>query len=289
MKLQAIQNPGIILGPTILVSLLVFWNNMAFLLPGLLYFMAAVPLSTASICANVILLKRDPEAADKTHSQSLQARANVFGLVAWQIAIIGSLNISSASLHKSLVHSLLDYMLMAVFFVSSYRILSLADSPRQKGGYRPFNFFGYPRTRRLLFAAFAGYGIVFPLTIASVEFSIGSSGWRPIAFQSSQACLLMAAIMSIFSAALILQRYHREMAEAKRSNMNVLFATLSFVVCAAVMQAVFSYRVYVYILSVIAVTGSAVAVSSLWQIGEDIHIDNGTIPNGGVSQHPVHP
>jgi hypothetical protein len=289
MQLRPIYNSELILGSATLVGLVTFWNSMNLLLPGLLYFMAAVLLCTASICVTVILHRHNREASNNIDSSSLQTRAKVFGLVAWQLAIIGSMNISSADFHKSVIHLVADYVLLGLFFVASYRIVSIADSPEQKDGYRPFNFFGYPRTRRLIFAVFAVYCTICPIILASLEFSIGTGGWRPIAFQSSQACLLAAAIVSTLSAGLILQRYRGVTTEAKRPKMWISVVTMLFLLCAAAIQVTLSYRVYVYILSFIAVTSSAVALSSLWQIGENLKNNNETIPNRAVSQHPLHP
>ncbi len=259
---------------------------MNLLLPGLLYLMAAVLLCTASICVTVISNRRNREASNNIDSSSLQTRAKVLGLVAWLLAIIGGMNISSVNFPKSVIHLVADYVLLGLFFVASYRIVSIVDSPEQRDGYRPFSFFGYPRTRRLIFSVFAVYCIICPITLASLEFSIGSGGWRPIAFQSSQACLLAAAIVSTLFAGLILERYRGVTTETKRPKIWLSVVTMLFLLCAAAIQATLSYRVYVYILSVIAVTNSAVALSSLWQIGEN---DNETVPNRAVSQYPLHP
>ena len=175
---------------------------------------------------------------------TLHTRAYILLLVTWQVAIVGILNITSATLSLSVLGLLVDYASAILYFVCSYKLVSLADSAKQDGGYKPVNFFGYPRSRRLIFAFFGGSSIIGPLTIMSLEDSLASSGWRPVALQSSQACLLMVAILSVMSAGLIYQRYRNVATRNRRYSVKILGIILFFLICAAGIQQITTVRLF---------------------------------------------
>jgi hypothetical protein len=252
MTEKTVRHTASLLGIAILVAIVTHWNSMASILPGLIYLMAANLMCIASIFAAL-----NKQCVGYVRPYSLL-------LMAFQLSIIGALNISSLIWSRSLIHLITDYLLVLGFFVTAYRLLSIADSSKQAGGYIPFSFIGFPRTRRFLFVVFAGYCTLCPLTLASLEFSIGTDGWRPAIFQSSQMCLLMTAIMSLLYGGLICQRYWIVLRSDRHTSRRIIIVTLLFLSTAGVIQTILSYSIYVYVLSILATVGTAIALSSLW-------------------------
>ena len=185
MKPTTIRYTGSLIGAATLVELAYYIHSTNALLAGLLYLMIANLLCI--ICVGLAI--RLQLSAKKGNNLELapsvlHIRAHALILAACQIAVIGTLNISAVTTRSTFFHLLLDYSAMIAFFFASYRIISIADSAEQDGGYILFNFIGYPRSRRFLFIVFAGYCTICPLTIMSAEVSIASNGWRPDAFTS---------------------------------------------------------------------------------------------------------
>lgn len=275
MRLQGIRNLGSLLGLLVTATVIWYRNSPGALVAGIAFLMAADILCLMCVIQAVKLRTRKGTALESGSSFIYGRGAYVLLLVAWQIAIVGVLNISSEIASISALHLLTDYASAVLYYFVSFQILSLADSAKQNGGYKPVNFFGYPRSRKLIFAIFAGYCTICPLTIISLEDSLARAGWRPVALQSSQACLLMVAIMSLMSAGLIYQRYRGIVTKDKRRGAKILGVALLFLICAAITQQ--RYGIYVYILSAIATIGCAVSSFCLWQIDENASGDVNTI------------
>ncbi|MGO8719814.1 MAG: hypothetical protein ACLQMO_11425 [Acidobacteriaceae bacterium] len=280
MSLKGIRNLGSLLGLLVTVAVIWYLNSPCALVAGIAFLMAADILCLLSVIQAVKLKARKGVTLKSRSSFVQEGRAYVLLLVAWQIAIVGVLSISSEIASVSVLHLLIDYISAALYFICSYRVLSVADSAKQDGGYKPFNFFGYPRSRKLIFTIFACYCSILPLTIMSLEDTLASTGWRPIALQSSQACLLMVAIMSVMSGGLLLQRYHGVLAKNKSSNKKVYIITLLLLACTAAIHKSMSYGIYSYVLSAIAIASCAVTLLCLWGIDEStelmpaqVHVD----------------
>jgi hypothetical protein len=280
MSLKNIRTLASLLGLIVTATIIWYRSWPSALVAGIAFLMAAEILCL--ICVAVTLKVRKGITLEGKFS-FIYNRAYVVLLAAWQVAIVGALSIFSVILSTKFFHLLVDYTSALLYCVCSYKILSLADSAKQEGGYKPVSFFGYPRSRKLLFVLFAGCSTIFPLTIMSLE-DAASTGWRPIAFQPSQACLLMVAIMSVMSAGLIYQRYHGIVTMSKtRHAKATLGVTLLFLVCVAVIQQIVPYGRYVSVLSAIAIIGCAVSLSFLWQIGENTQDIFGSSYGGSVS------
>jgi hypothetical protein len=287
MDKRNILNAGLLLGLADLVILGTYRNSMSIVLAGLFYLMVANVVCILSISLAVSSQGRTRTAFRQTTFVSLKIRARMLLLISWQVAIVGVLNITAMDLSRARIPFWLNYLLIGLFFFGSLRLVSIADSSNQDGGYVPLNYFGRPRTRRLLFVLFTVFCALLPLVGASVEFA-ANGGRRPIAFQHPQLCLLMAAITSTMSAGFLLERY-RKAPRSKTEGSIIFSVALCILAVAAIIQSVFSYGVYLYILSAIALIGSAVTVFCLWKIGESIN--DGFRPNTRAvsTESPVRP
>ena len=135
-------------------------------------------------------------------------------VAAWQISMLGLLNIWLVAPLGSIGIFLLSNLFLVVWIVTSDRFIALADTPNQDGGYAPLHFFGKQRSRRLLFWAFA----VYPSTVvvlAGVMLFIKMKPY-PNLFHPPQLCLLLAAFFSVVVAGLIFHRYHKVPSSGRR-------------------------------------------------------------------------
>lgn len=289
MQMKGIRRLGSLLGFAILATLVVWRDSMGVLLAGLFYLLIADILCISCVSLATISRGQGRATLAENDLSPIRTRAYVLLLIAGQVAILGILNVAAVNSPRLHVPLILSYLLCAAYFVASYKILSIADSPKQSGGYIPLTLLGVLRSRRFFFIVFVGYCTVCPLTIASLEFSVGSGGWQPSVFQPPQACLLMAAIASAISAGLLFQRY-RGVAARNSIGTKVLGVTLCVLAFAAFIQTRFSYGMYVYTISAIALIGGATAVFCLWQIGENAQGGSRPSHEGSVSvESPLHP
>jgi hypothetical protein len=276
MRRRNILNAAMALGFASLAVVIVFAHSDA-LLAGTLYLAVASFLGVLSVCFAAVA-----PVATRTSFQgtrfSLEIRSGMLILVAWQIAIVGTLNILAADSTGLTSLFIVPYVLAALFFAGSYRLVSIADSPTQDGGYIPLNFFGQPRTRRLGFVVYT-VGFLLALTIASIECALDGEP-RPSILRHPQLSLLMAAITSAISSIFLYERYRGKVtkryaggAKGRIQGVTVLASTLCILACAAVIQTVFSYSRYTFVLSAIILLGSGLTVNSLWKIGESTQSD----------------
>jgi hypothetical protein len=288
MEKRNLLNAGLLLGLADLAILGAYRNSMHILLAGLFYLAVANVLCILGVSLVMVSRAQIGTTFRQTTSLSLKIRAQMLLLIAWQIAIVGMLNITTTDLSRLHIPFWLNYLLFGIFFFGSLRLVSISDSSDQDGGYVPLNYFGRPRTRRLLFVLFTVLCVLIPLVGASIEFA-SDGGRRPTAFQHPQLCLLMAAITSVMSAGFLLERY-RKAESTKTEGAKVFSVTLCVLAVAAIMQSVFSYGVYVYVLSAFALVGSAIAVLCLWKVGESVQ-DGFRSPRAGSSsvESPVRP
>jgi hypothetical protein len=258
MSFKVIRNLTSLLG--LLIAAVIIWyrGSPEALISGVVLFMASV-----IICLRCILRATSLKAKMET----ALTRNTLLIFVAWQIAIVGALAISSEVLSISTFHLLADYAAAVLFYFFSYQLLSAIDSSQQSGGYKPVNFFGYPRSRKLIFALFAGCSTILPLTIMSLEDSLATSGWRPTPLRSSQACLLMVAIMSVLSAGLVYQRYRGAAPVDRTRGLQIFGIALLLLAFELGIQQMFLSGLYVYVLSAIVVVGCSIEILYLWQIG----------------------
>ena len=101
----------------------------------------------------------------------------------------------------------------------------------------------------------------------SLEDSLATSGWRPTPLRSPQACLLMVAIMTVFSAGLIHQRYRGGVTVGRTRVLQIFGIALLLLAFGLGIQQMFSSSLYVYVLAAIVVVGCSIEILYLWQIG----------------------
>lgn len=265
MKPTTIRYAALLVAITVLVELVFYRNTTDALLVGLPYLMAANLACIACVCLAMrwqlgIRIENAPEPPPKV----FQIRARAFLLVACQLAVVGTLNISTVVSQGTVLDLLIDYSAMIFFFFASYRIVSISDDPRQTGGYIPFNFIGRPRSRRFLFVIFAGYCTICPLTIMSLEVSIIQGGWHPEALRVPQACLLMVALMATMSWGFLTHRYGAARTEGDKRYRVFAGGAAIFFVCTGAIQIMLSLGPYIYVLSLIATAGSTATLCYLW-------------------------
>jgi hypothetical protein len=259
-------NAGLLLGVTDLIIVAVYRGSLDVLLAGLLYLMVANFLCFLGMILAAISRRNGTTIYRENASLSDKFRSQMLVLVAWQLTVIGILEISASDISGSHIPFMIDYCLVGWFFLGSYRLVSIADSSNQDGGYIPLSFFGRPRTRRLVFVMYTVFCALLPLIITSIAYSFQETP-RPNAFRHPQLCLLMTAITSAMAAGFLFERYHRSVKDGARGT-KVLIVTLCLLAFAAVIQTIFAYGIYIYILSGVALISGAYAVFCLWRIGE---------------------
>jgi hypothetical protein len=273
MSNKGIRNLGTLLGLLVTATVIWYRNSPDALAAGIAFLMSADILCL--VCAvQASLLITKGRAATKNGSQLARTKQELVSehnlyilfLLAWQITILAILSISSQIASISPLHLLSDYASAILYFMFSYRMISCADNANQNGGYKPINFLGYRRSRKLIFSLFSGYCTIAPLTIISLEYSIASAGWRPVALRSSQACLLMAAIMSTMAAGLIYQRYRSASTKNKSQRLKILGVAVILLVWEWITQ--HNHGIYTYILLAVSTISCAISTSYLWQLGE---------------------
>jgi len=265
MKPTTIRYAAMLLGFAVLVELVFYRKSTDALLVGLPYLMAAN--LACLVCVGLVSrwqMGIRKENVLEPPPTVLQIRTCAFLLVACQLAVVGTLNISTVVSQGSPSDLLLDYAAMVFFFFASYRVVSVTDDARQTGGYIPFNFIGRPRSRRFLFALFAGYCAICPLSIMSLEVSIIRGEWYPEVLRAPQACLLMAALMATMSWGLLSHRYGAASTERHKHYRVFAGGAALFILCTGAIQRMLSLGSYVYILSVIAIAGCTAVLYYLW-------------------------
>lgn len=271
MQQRRIVNAGLILGFVNLAIVMAYLHSNV-LLAGALYLTVGGFLCFLSIAMAILLRAPDGGVFQGTYL-SLEIRSRMLLVVGMQVDVVGILNMLAAESTGSQLRLILPYFLAGLFFIGSYRMVSIADSSAQEGGYIPLNYFGRPRARRFLFSLFDGCALLV-LTFASIERAFDARPRRSF-LQHPKVGLLMMAITSIISAVLLYERYRRYVTKRyggvvkdRAQGSIVLIATSSILALAAAIQAFFSFGVYVYVLSAISLVGCALPVSVLWKIGE---------------------
>jgi hypothetical protein len=215
------------------------------LLAGLFYLVAALWLSLV--------------AASRSKRKPPDFRASTVAFAAWQLAVIGVLNIWSFA-YPEPQGFVLSYSLAAVAIALAYSTVALADSPEQQGGYVPMSYFGRPRSRRLLFSAFICTPIGL-LVIADVVIW-ATWPWKPMPFQPARLCLMLVALTSIMVFSMVYHRY-RNSSPNKRLFSQIAAFTFFGLTCVAAVQLILGYGAYNYFLSAIAVICIAATIYCL--------------------------
>jgi hypothetical protein len=253
---KGLERSGLLLQLLLLAALIWFRNSLQ--LVGVLFLIAASYLDLAGLSLAINLRKKQRRGAPESAAWALHKRAYVLFCAAWQVAVIGFLNLGALWFSGSRTSVIVGYLAATIFMILSYKMVAIADSPEQEGGSKPISYFGRPRARKLFFCAFV-YTPIGPLIMMSLEWS--GLKWCPVVLRPPQFWLLATTLLSLAAAALILQRY-RTVTANKSLRAKVLVVTLSGLSVMAAAQIVFAHDVYMSFLSMAAC--ACIAASFYW-------------------------
>ena len=240
MKINRIRNAASILELFIFGTIVWCGGSPRLILSGILYLIAAVFLALFCVSLATGLHLRQRRSTPEPAAWSLHRRAYILLLSAWEVAIIGLLNMLTLVRPASWLFTL-SYLMAGISIVLSYKMVALADSSLQDGGSMPLSYFGRPRSRRLLFCCFV-YTPISMLAFAGIVIRL-SWKWCPVPFQPPQLCLLLIALSSAMAAGMALHRY-RTSASHKALAVRIFGVTLFGLVCTGIMVVIFAYSIY---------------------------------------------
>jgi hypothetical protein len=241
-------------------TIMVYGNSSRVFVAGEPYLAVGSCAALIFVLASLALRAKGKRGKPEREVWLWRTRSEMSFFAAWQLLILALLNIWSA-LDASISLGVLvgSYLLTAGFVVFSDRMIAVAESPTQDGGSQPLDYFGRPRSRRILFW---GLFVIPESTIAifAIRWSFGAKPY-PAAFHPPQICLLLVALSSAGSAIMTFQRYRTTAADKIASRVIVLATLLCFGM-AGFAQLVLTYSTYVYLLSTFAV--ACIATSVYW-------------------------
>lgn len=263
MKQKNIEIGGVLLGLVVLATVLWYGNS-----PGTVVFGASYLVAAACIDLFCLLVIFTVKMRMKKHSSAqslwlLLTRAQLALLVAWQLGILGVLNIWASNLVRSAtIFVLSNVLLLACVFISD-RMIALSDSPDQSGGAKPLSSLGRPRSRRLFFWAF----VVYPSSSLGVAGVLLFAKMKPypFPFHPPQICLLLDAVFSAVAAGLVFQRYSGEVSNQPSHARRFLLAVLLVIGPATGFQFFVAGNLYANVLSSLTVICTAVSAHWLWR------------------------
>jgi hypothetical protein len=248
-----IERAGSLLGLIILASIAWYGRSDRVVVDGALYLVISSCLCLVSVLLAAITEARRRQGVTDTSKWARNAKAYVILLLAWQLAILGFLNMWAVDRsHGSLVFGL-SYSSAIVFIICTYLIIGFTDKPKQEGGAKPLNYFGVPRSRTLLFYAFCY--LIGPLFFAGVWIFFTRKP-IPAPFQPPQLCLLLVSLLAVFSTGMVFQRY-RSAVPDKVLAARVLSVAVCVLGAAAAIHVIFGYSTYLCVLSSIVLGCSA--------------------------------
>jgi hypothetical protein len=259
MSPKIIQHGGPLLSVLILAYILSYATSRGSFDGSLPYVVAAIFPNLFSFYSFLLLRRESRQSASATILRLLRRRAEVLFVVAWQLAIVGALNIVANNLVGA-AGFVLSNLLLVMCLAISDRLVALADSADQEGGYKPFPFFGLPRSRRFLFWICVVYPSTILIGLGAVLFLKRKPYLTPL--HPPQICLLVAAVFSAGTAGLVFQRY-RGVAAGKGLTAACWLVALFIVGFAGAYELLLSSGAYVYVLSSISVVGTVLSAWSL--------------------------
>jgi hypothetical protein len=258
LGLKGIERAASFLGLSILALVAWYGSSTRLMVAGALYLVAATSLCVVCLLLTSGLRAKRRKGIPEPAAWRLHTTAFVLLLSAWELAIIGCLNLWSFAFSGSRVSTLRGYLSVGFFLVFSYGLVAIADRSQQEGGSRPLNYFGRPRSRRLLFCAFVLYPIT-PLVIVGLAWSRWK--WCPSLLRLPQLWLLLVALSSAMSAGMVFQRYRAATAN-KAFGRKVALLTICGLASATAIQVFLVYDGYLYSLSSIAF--ACIAATVYW-------------------------
>lgn len=246
--------PESILGLLVLAAVLYFRGSLRLELAGCIYLMFSAGIVAFG---SLVFASIRKERGDRNPALwVLQRKLRVVLIVAWQLAILGLLNILAVA-ELSFGVFAINYLAATFFIILSYRLVALADSSSQGGGYVPVSYFGRPKSRKLLFGGF----VIAPLSMLAYAGIIILYKWKwcPYPFLPAQVCLLLLSLSSGMSSGLIIHRYWGAPPE-RRLALRLLLLTVVGLTCTAIIHFTFIGGLYDYALSSVTVVCLAATV-----------------------------
>ena len=259
MKSSTNENTGLLLVIAIYAAAIWYRNNQRTLVAGMTYLAAAGCIVFLYALLSFILHIELKKGKYVQRIWLLQTRAQLVLYVGCQLQIIALLNMW-ASLGPSTISVCAgSYFLAVCFIIVSDRMIALAELPTQDGGSKPLDYFGRPRSRRLLFWGFVAYPET-ALALGGIWVFLGVKKYS--AFNNPpQLCLLLVALASAGTAVMVFQRYRKSVANKQASTI-VILASFLCLGMAALVQLVLTYSYYVYGLSAFSII--CIAISANW-------------------------
>lgn len=259
MNWDATEMGASLLGAMILAAIIVFFR-----MPSVLEMSA--PYLMASICAGFYSLLTSAASRselqkgrlNESTSSAQQSNAKILHLTAWQLAILGALNICASQFPTS---RFVPVIVCSVTIISVYvsdRFVALTDRRDQIGGFKPMRFFGTLRTRRLFF-----WGLVFypatTLVLAGCMLYAKDKSY-PSPFQPVQLFILFVAVLSTGTAGLAFERYRGNVAK-KNWGYVILIGVILVLFFSGFFCWVLGLSFYTYTLSSLTVVTVAVSAN----------------------------
>ena len=256
MNSQSVGRTGPLLALTVLIALLGYGGSPTVVASGAPYLVAAAFVDLYCMSSSFALRSRLRKGDPEQTLWSLVRTVRVLVLIAWQLAILGLLNIWVGEPVGSARVFGLSGLLLVMSIAVSDRLVVLADSPDQDGGSKPLSFFGRRRTRRVYLWGFVLYPASIPIMLGLSMFLKRAP--YPCSLHPPQLCLLLTAAMSAATAGLVFQRYHGLESKRRLSAICTL-AALCVVGSAGACRFFLGDGLYVYALSSLTVMCSALS------------------------------
>jgi hypothetical protein len=258
MKLNSFEISAAVLGVGILTVLLLYCNSRSAIVAGLVYLLSAACLT--GVCM-VRCFQSSIQRSTLTPAERwlLRKRTGILLFAAWQLAILGSLNIWALELTPTWGVLALSYGAAFLFLLVADRQIAAADNADQYAGSQTIRVFGYPCLRRLGFWSL----IVYPSAAIAVVgvYLFTQLDTVSIPFRAPEVCLLLCAIYSAGVAIMAIQRYSGTRLD-KRHAAWIAAATIFLLIPATIHQALLSYSLYPYLLT--CCTLITIAASTCW-------------------------
>ena len=197
MSPKIIQHGGPLLSVLILAYILWYAISERSFDASLPYLAAALFPIQFCLHSSLVLRKESRQSAVDPILQFWKRRAEALFVVAWQLAILGAIQIVANNLVGTAAFVLSSLLLVMCLAISD-RLVALADSADQEGGYKPFPIFGLPRSRQFLFWICVVYPSTSLMGLGAVLFFKRKPYLTPL--HPPQICLLVAAVFSAGSA-----------------------------------------------------------------------------------------
>lgn len=261
MKRTATETGARLLGAMILAAIIASSK-----MPNILE--VSAPYLMASSCAGLYSFLTSVAARSELRKGHLdnsklwfrQSAARIFHLVAWQLAILGALNVCADQLLTTRVVLIVVCLAMIAWVYISDRWVALTDRRDQYGGIRPMKFLGQLRTRRLFFWALIFYPAVSLLLAGFMLFANGRS--YPSPFQPVQFFTLFITVLSAGTAALAFERYRGSPAKKQWSSV-LLIGVILILFFSGFFWILLGRSLYTFVLSSLTVVSVAVSASLL--------------------------